>query len=192
MAPHSSTLAWKNPRDREAWWAAVYGVAQSRTWLKWLSSSNDQMVVHIVCSCSQLPWQQLAGLQVTAKVMWSTPRDSSYLSLPLSGASGGSSALGGLVLQCHSRDNAREAAFLRFYNILFFALNPFLLKIAHVAPLTWISNDIPFNGFPRPQEWLPNDPCLYYSQSHCYKTQIWPQHSSLKITQDTENKVLSL
>jgi len=24
----------------EAWWAAVYGVAQSRTWLKWLSSSS--------------------------------------------------------------------------------------------------------------------------------------------------------
>ena len=28
-----------NPRDRGAWWAAVYGVAQSRTRLKWLSSS---------------------------------------------------------------------------------------------------------------------------------------------------------
>ena len=30
-----------NPRDREAWWAAVYGVAQSRTWLKRLSSSSN-------------------------------------------------------------------------------------------------------------------------------------------------------
>ena len=29
----------ENPRDREAWWAAVYGVAQSQTRLKWLSSS---------------------------------------------------------------------------------------------------------------------------------------------------------
>ena len=29
----------ENPRDEETWWAAVYGVAQSRTWLKWLSSS---------------------------------------------------------------------------------------------------------------------------------------------------------
>ena len=28
----------ENPRDGRAWWAAVYGVAQSRTWLKWLSS----------------------------------------------------------------------------------------------------------------------------------------------------------
>ena len=30
----------ENPRDGGAWWAAVYGVAQSRTWLKWLSSSS--------------------------------------------------------------------------------------------------------------------------------------------------------
>ena len=29
----------ENPRDRGAWWAAVYGVAQSRTWLKLLSST---------------------------------------------------------------------------------------------------------------------------------------------------------
>ena len=26
----------EHPRDEGAWWAAVYGVAQSRTWLKWL------------------------------------------------------------------------------------------------------------------------------------------------------------
>ena len=32
----------ENPRDRGAWWAAVYGVAQSRTRLKWLSSSMPQ------------------------------------------------------------------------------------------------------------------------------------------------------
>ena len=31
----------ENPRDRRAWWAAVYGVAQSRTRLKWLSSSSS-------------------------------------------------------------------------------------------------------------------------------------------------------
>ena len=30
----------ENPRDGGAWWAAVYGVAQSRTWLKRLSSSS--------------------------------------------------------------------------------------------------------------------------------------------------------
>ena len=31
----------ENPRDRGAWWAAIYGVAQSRTRLKWLSSSSS-------------------------------------------------------------------------------------------------------------------------------------------------------
>ena len=31
----------ENPRDGGAWWAAVYGVAQSRTQLKWLSSSSN-------------------------------------------------------------------------------------------------------------------------------------------------------
>ena len=30
MAPHCSTLAWKIP-DGGAWWAAVHGVARSRT-----------------------------------------------------------------------------------------------------------------------------------------------------------------
>ena len=31
----------ENPRDGGAWWAAVYGVAQSQTWLKRLSSSRS-------------------------------------------------------------------------------------------------------------------------------------------------------
>ena len=31
----------ENPRDREAWWAAIYGVAQSQTQLKRLSSSSS-------------------------------------------------------------------------------------------------------------------------------------------------------
>ena len=34
----------ENPRDREAWWAAVHGVAQSRTRLKWLSSSSSMVM----------------------------------------------------------------------------------------------------------------------------------------------------
>ena len=33
----------ENPRDGGAWWAAIYGVAQSRTWLKWLSSSSSRV-----------------------------------------------------------------------------------------------------------------------------------------------------
>ena len=31
----------ENPRDRGAWWAAIYGVAQSQTRLKRLSSSSS-------------------------------------------------------------------------------------------------------------------------------------------------------
>ena len=34
----------EKPRDGGAWWAAVYGVAQSWTWLKRLSSSNSSRV----------------------------------------------------------------------------------------------------------------------------------------------------
>ena len=33
----------ENPRDGGAWWAAVYGVAQSRTRLKQLSSSSSKL-----------------------------------------------------------------------------------------------------------------------------------------------------
>ena len=34
MATHSSVLGWRIPGNGGAWWAAVYGVAQSRTRLK--------------------------------------------------------------------------------------------------------------------------------------------------------------
>ena len=36
----------ENPRDGEAWWAAIYGVAQSRTQLKRLSSSSSSTGVY--------------------------------------------------------------------------------------------------------------------------------------------------
>ena len=38
--PQCSCL--ENPRDGGAWWVAVYGVAKSQTWLKWLSSSSSR------------------------------------------------------------------------------------------------------------------------------------------------------
>ena len=40
----------ENPRDGGAWWAAVYGVAQSRTRLKRLSSSNSGISLYYLCS----------------------------------------------------------------------------------------------------------------------------------------------
>ena len=33
----------ENPRNGRAWWAAIYEVAQSRTWLKQLSSSSSKV-----------------------------------------------------------------------------------------------------------------------------------------------------
>ena len=39
----------ENPRDGEAWWAAVSGVAQSRTQLKRLSSSSSREKVNLEC-----------------------------------------------------------------------------------------------------------------------------------------------
>ena len=36
----------ENPRVGEAWWAAVYGVAQSRTGLTWLSSCSIRLLVY--------------------------------------------------------------------------------------------------------------------------------------------------
>ena len=59
MAPQSSTLAWKNPRDGGAWWAAVHGVTKSRTRLSdftftfSLSCLEKEMATH----SSVLAWR---------------------------------------------------------------------------------------------------------------------------------------
>ena len=46
MATHSSQCSClENPRDGGAWWVAIYGVAQSRTWLKRLSSSSSSSLI---------------------------------------------------------------------------------------------------------------------------------------------------
>ena len=61
MATHSSVLAWENPRDGGAWWAAVYGATQSWTRLKRLSSSSSMIVsVSVVYLCDQVTdWERL-------------------------------------------------------------------------------------------------------------------------------------
>ena len=38
----------ENPRDRRSWWASVYGVAQSRTQLTWLSSSSSSSYLSLI------------------------------------------------------------------------------------------------------------------------------------------------
>ena len=42
----------ENPRDRGAWWAAIHGVTQSRTRLKWLSSSSSSVSLMLNVTCS--------------------------------------------------------------------------------------------------------------------------------------------
>ena len=44
----------ENPRDGGAWWAAFYGVAQSRTRLKRLSSSSSNVITGVVMAFSVL------------------------------------------------------------------------------------------------------------------------------------------
>ena len=57
----------ENPRGRGAWWAAVYGVAQSRTRLKRLSSSS------IVSSCGDCDEQQSDGEEVSkSRMAWTS------------------------------------------------------------------------------------------------------------------------
>ena len=43
----------ENPRDGGAWWAAIYGISQSRTRLKWLSIANTQVRAEVICFNSQ-------------------------------------------------------------------------------------------------------------------------------------------
>ena len=51
----------ENPRDGGAWWAAVYGVAQSQTRLKRLSSSSSNVYIYI----------HIYSLIYRAKGLWS-------------------------------------------------------------------------------------------------------------------------
>ena len=54
----------ENPRDGGAWWAAVYGVTQSRTWLKWLS----RLVIEFLPSTKHLltSWLQSPSTVILA------------------------------------------------------------------------------------------------------------------------------
>ena len=47
----------ENPRDGQAWWAAIYGVAQSRTQLKRLSSSSSKVPWYWAPEYKTLPWR---------------------------------------------------------------------------------------------------------------------------------------
>ena len=54
----------ENPRDGGARWAAIYGVAQSQTWLKQLSSSSNSIHVSMLL----FPFISLSSLPTVSKV----------------------------------------------------------------------------------------------------------------------------
>ena len=62
----------ENPRDGEAWWASVYGVAQSQTRLKWLSSSRH-LLVSIVYGLSQASYIAYNNATYKRKIISSFP-----------------------------------------------------------------------------------------------------------------------
>ena len=68
MATHSSVLAWRIPGTGGAWWAAVYGVAQSRTRLKRLSSSSSKARAAKFLVMSQKLRIQCSGRKPSMKV----------------------------------------------------------------------------------------------------------------------------
>ena len=59
----------ENPKDGRAWWAAIYGVAQSQTWLKWLSSSPI-LCNHMNCSTPVFPFLQYLPEFAQTYVHW--------------------------------------------------------------------------------------------------------------------------
>ena len=60
----------ENPRDGGAWWAAVYGVAQSRTRLKRLNSSSRLVIAFLPRSKHLL----ISQLQSPSVVIWGPPK----------------------------------------------------------------------------------------------------------------------
>ena len=62
----------ENPKDGGTWWAAIYGAAQSRTWLKRLSSSISIVTLLINLYAEYIMWnagldEAQAGIKMTRR-----------------------------------------------------------------------------------------------------------------------------
>ena len=73
----------ENPRDGRAWWAAIHGVTQSRTWRKRLSSSSSRYIPGEQLLDHKVP--QCLILQRTAQ-FFSKIVPAFYISLPTPGS----------------------------------------------------------------------------------------------------------
>ena len=72
MATHSSVLAWRIPGTGEPGWAAIYGVAQSQTRLKWLSSSSMYMKTALKLLCDKYTKVNITYVGIwTTAMIWS-------------------------------------------------------------------------------------------------------------------------
>ena len=69
----------ENPRDGGAWWAAIYGVAQSWTWLKRLSSSSSSINAYSLLESKEIkpvnlkgnwPWILFGRTDAKAPILW--------------------------------------------------------------------------------------------------------------------------
>ena len=93
IAAHSSTLAWKNPTDRGAWYATVYGLTESNRTERLhfhfsLSCIGEGNGNPLQCSCLENPrdggawWAAVYGVtQSRTRLKWlssSSSTDSSY------------------------------------------------------------------------------------------------------------------
>ena len=70
----------ENPRDGGAWWAAICGVAQSRTRLKWLSSSSKEIYIYFE-NLDQMPTRYKAQYWVWFKASYKENHILSVLSI---------------------------------------------------------------------------------------------------------------
>ena len=58
-----------NPRDGGAWWAAIYGVAQSQPRLKWLSKCLIEFSCEAIWSCAFVFWEILVMASISVLVI---------------------------------------------------------------------------------------------------------------------------
>ena len=49
----------ENPRDGEAWWATIYGVTKSQTWLSHFTSLHSSLHFHSISQVQLLRWLSL-------------------------------------------------------------------------------------------------------------------------------------
>ena len=79
----------ENPRDGGAWWAAVYGVTQSRTRLKWLSSSSSSATMKPLIALAfpclfplSTRWTDISRVCIVQTLTSSTLSTESWICLP--------------------------------------------------------------------------------------------------------------